>query len=130
MKILIADDSKLLRERIKELLLNVSDKLTIIEAENSIEAFNSISESKPDIGIFDIRMPGGSGLELLNKVRKNKIDMKIIILTNYPDSEYRKISLNNGADYFLSKSDEFDLIGNIIKSYLNDYDSSFINWML
>ena len=70
MKILIADDSFLIRERLKELLSDILKIEDFIEAENSVETIKLISETIPDIVILDIRMPKGGGLEVLNKINK------------------------------------------------------------
>ena len=73
MKIIIADDSSLLRDRIKSLLNGLKEKLVLYEAENGVEALQLIEDKKPDQAILDIRMPEMNGIEVLKKVRELKM---------------------------------------------------------
>jgi DNA-binding NarL/FixJ family response regulator len=108
MKIIIADDSSLLRDRIKSLLNGLKEKLVIYEAENGVEALKLIKDKKPDLAILDIRMPEMNGIEVLKKIRELKMKTKVCILTSYPYPQYRKRCHEAGADYFLSKTDDFE----------------------
>jgi len=72
-KIIIADDSSLLRDRIKSLLNGLKEKLVLYEAENGVEALQLIEDKKPDQAILDIRMPEMNGIEVLKKVRELKM---------------------------------------------------------
>jgi YesN/AraC family two-component response regulator len=119
MKIVIADDSSLWRERIKGILVNNKCVSEVYEAENGVEAFKLIIEKEPDIAILDIRMPEMSGIDVLMKIRQLKMKVKIIILTNYPYPQYKNRCMEKGADYFLSKSDDFEET-NIIKMITNE----------
>jgi YesN/AraC family two-component response regulator len=117
MKIVIADDSSLLRERIISLLNGSSKNLVIYEAENGKDALNIIRQKKPDLAILDIRMPEMSGIEVLKKIRELKIKTRICILTNYPYPQYRKKCFEEGADYFLDKNIDFLQIYEIISKF-------------
>jgi DNA-binding NarL/FixJ family response regulator len=110
MKIVIADDSSLWRDRIKSLLIDINDVFGVSEAENGVVALQIIVEKKPDLAIIDIRMPEMNGIELLKKIRELKMNVKIIMLTNYPYPQYRKRCIEAGADYFLSKTEDFENI--------------------
>jgi YesN/AraC family two-component response regulator len=70
MKIVIADDSSLMRDRIKSLLNSISNISMIYEAKNGMEALQLIMENEPDLAILDIRMPEMNGIDLLKKIRK------------------------------------------------------------
>jgi DNA-binding NarL/FixJ family response regulator len=110
MKIVIADDSTLLRERIKSLLNCLEEKLVIYEAENGMEALQLIEDKKPDLAILDISMPEINGIEVLKKIKESKLKTKVCILTNYPYPQYKKSCIEAGTDYFLSKSEDFENI--------------------
>jgi DNA-binding NarL/FixJ family response regulator len=118
-KIVIADDSSLLRERIKSLLNGLKEKLVIYEAENGLEALKLIKDKKPDLAILDIRMPEMNGIEVLKKIRELKIKVKVCILTNYPYPQYKRKCFEAGADYFLSKTEEFEDIKIVITELAN-----------
>jgi YesN/AraC family two-component response regulator len=114
MRIVIADDSSLWRERIRSTLVTIAGISEIYEARNGAEALGLIIEKEPDIAILDIRMPEMNGLELLLKIRelrlkgKTKVKIKIWMLTSYPYPQYKKRCMEEGADYFLSKTEDFN----------------------
>ena len=116
MKIVIADDSSLLRDRIKSLLNSINNNPIVYEAENGVDALQLIREKEPDLAILDIRMPGMNGIEVLKKIRELKMKVKVCILTNYPYPQYRKRCLEAGADFFLSKTEDFEEINIIINN--------------
>jgi DNA-binding NarL/FixJ family response regulator len=118
MKIVIADDSSLLRERIKSLLNDINDVFVVGEAENGLEALRLIREKEPDLAILDIRMPEMNGIEVLKKIRELKIKVKVCILTNYPYPQYKRKCFEAGSDYFLSKTEEFEDIKIVITEML------------
>jgi DNA-binding NarL/FixJ family response regulator len=120
MKILIADDSSLLRDRIKSLLNSLNHNPMIYEAENGVDALQLIREKKPDLVILDIRMPEMNGIQVLKEIRKLKIKTKVCILTNYPYPQYKKRCFEAGADYFLRKTEEFEEIEIIVSDMLRD----------
>jgi DNA-binding NarL/FixJ family response regulator len=119
MKIVIADDSALWRDRIKSLLIDIDEVFVVSEAKNGADALQIIREKEPDLAILDIRMPEMNGIELLKKIRELKMNVKIIILTNYPYPQYRKRCLETGADYFLSKTEDFEDIKIVISEMAN-----------
>lgn len=113
-KILLVDDIEIIRERIKTLLKQIPATLSLIEAGDANEAVLQLISVKPDAVILDIRMPGRNGLELLKEIKKVCPSARTIILTNYPYPQYRKKCFELGADYFLSKSTEFENLLSII----------------
>lgn len=109
-KLIIVDDSELLRSRIKTLIASVNNVKLVAEASNSVEGLQLIKMYKPDILVLDIRMPGENGLDVLENVKKTYKRMKVLIITNYPNDQYKNIALKFGADYFINKSTEFEKI--------------------
>jgi len=119
MKIIIADDSKLLRDRIK-LLFSSYENLSIVgEAETGTEALQLIRETDPDLAIIDIRMPELNGIEVLKKIRESGPRPKICMLTNYPYKQYRDRCLTEGADYFFDKNQNIEQLTELITSLAN-----------
>ena len=114
MKVVIADDSSLLRDRIKSLLNSINDISMVYEAKNGVEALQLIMEKEPDLAIIDIRMPEMNGIEVLKQIRKLNMKTRVCILTSYPYPQYRKRCLEAGADYFLSKIEDFEEIEIVI----------------
>jgi DNA-binding NarL/FixJ family response regulator len=108
MNVVLVDDSLLVRERVASIISEIPSAKVIGEAGNSIEAMEVVRKTKPDVVILDIKMPGESGLQVLRKLKNEFGELRIIMLTNYSDSQYKAECLMHGADYFLCKSDEFN----------------------
>lgn len=119
MKIIIADDSSLLRERIKVLLKDFENVSIVGEAVNGKEALQLIIQTNPDVAIIDIRMPEINGIEVLKKVRETGSCLKIIILSNYPYKQYRERCMAEGADYFFDKNQDSAKLTEVIFQLAN-----------
>jgi DNA-binding NarL/FixJ family response regulator len=110
MKIVIADDSPLLRERIKSLVLSVQNVEIVGEAADGMEALKLIEDTDPDLAILDIRMPALSGIDVLKKIKESGRRTKVCILTNYPYPQYKERCMAGGADFFFDKNQDFQKI--------------------
>lgn len=108
MRLLIADDSEILRSRLIEMLNHIPGIEIVGEVENGVDAVVFADRLKPDVIILDIRMPDADGILALESIRRSNSISKIIILTNYPYPQYKQKCLEAGADYFFSKSEEID----------------------
>lgn len=120
MKILIVDDSLIIQDRVSDMITEETNYEIVGHAYNTEEGKGLTKKLKPDVVISDIRMPGGGGMEFLKFINKNKISTKIIIITNYPYSQYRDKALELGADYFLSKSDDLERLVPVLNE-INDF---------
>jgi DNA-binding NarL/FixJ family response regulator len=116
-KVFIADDSLIVRERLVMLFDELSGVEMVGQAEHVAEAISAIRKLQPDVVILDIRMPGGSGIDVLRNIKLNRVGPLVIMLTNYPFPGYRQKCLQAGADFFLDKSTEFDQIPALIERF-------------
>ena len=123
MKVFIADDSAVVRERLIEMLSELPEIEIIGQAEDGLETINSIPKLKPDVVILDIHMPGGNGIEVLRNIKKNEPVPLVIILTNYSYPQYRKKCMDLGADYFFDKSTEFEKVTEVCQQLIQDFQS-------
>jgi DNA-binding NarL/FixJ family response regulator len=114
MRVLIVDDSKIVCDGLQQMLTNIADVVIVGQAHNAEDAIASISKSKPDVVILDIRLPGLSGIDVLKDIRDKKLPILIIMLTNYTYPQYRKKCEELGADYFFDKVAEIEMIPNVI----------------
>lgn len=114
MRVLIADDSDLIRDRLQQMLRNIGQVEIVGSFSNGFETLAGIRRLKPDLAIIDIKMPWRTGLEVLKEIREEKIDIKIILLTFYSSDYYRKQAIQYGADYFFSKVDDFEKISLVV----------------
>lgn len=108
MKIFIADDSTIVRERLIDMLSGLKDLEVVGQAEDGLQAIDSIRRLKPDAVVLDIQMPNGSGIDVLQNIKMEGPTPIVIILTNYSYSQYRKRCMDAGADFFFDKSTEFE----------------------
>jgi DNA-binding NarL/FixJ family response regulator len=115
MKVFIADDSRVVVERLAGLLDEVPGARLVGQAGNVPAAVNGIQKMKPDAVILDLHMPGGSGLDVLRAIRSDHPDLYVLICTNYPYPEYREECLAAGANLFLDKSADFEKIPSILR---------------
>lgn len=110
MRVLLADDSDLILERLAEILVAFKQLEIVASLNNGNDTLNAIRTLKPDIAIIDIRMPGLNGIEVLTEIKKEDSDTKFIILSFYSADYYRKLANHAGADYFFNKAEEFDRV--------------------
>lgn len=111
MKVFLVDDSIVIRQRLKRMLADVAEVQVIGESGDSQEAITAILKQKPNAVLLDIHLlGGGSGIDVLQTLKKIIPAPAVIILTNYPYPQYRQKCLEAGADYFFVKSTEFDQV--------------------
>jgi DNA-binding NarL/FixJ family response regulator len=122
-KVFIADDSPIVRERLVTMLDELAGIKIVGQAENVAEAISAIRNLQPDVVILDIQMPGGSGIDVLRNVKQAELAPMVIILTNYPYQKHRQKCLNAGADFFLDKSIEFDQIPKLLEGFKQGSES-------
>jgi len=115
MKIFIADDSAVVRERLIEMLSELPEIEIIGQAQDGLEATNLIKKLNPDVVILDIRMPRENGIDVLQNIKRDKQVPIVIMLTNYPYPQYRKKCMEAGADFFFEKSTEFEKVMGVLK---------------
>ena len=118
----IVDDSKIVRDRLVTLLSDLKKIEVIGQAKSTRQAIVAIRKLKPDVVILDIRMPGGSGIDLIPNIKKDKSSPVIIMLTNYPYPQYRKKCLDAGADFFFDKSAEFEKVIKVCQRLKSKFD--------
>jgi DNA-binding NarL/FixJ family response regulator len=120
MKIFIVDDSKIVVERVRNLLSNIEGLEFIGQATNANDAVEAILRLKPDVVILDIRLIGEDGLSVLERIKKEHSPPIVIVLTNYPYSQYRKKCRELGADYFFDKVTEITSFVKVLRTLAQD----------
>lgn len=123
MKILIVDDSELLRESLISLISELPKIEKIAQAQDAKQAMTSFQEFNPDVVVLDIRLSDGNGIDVLQKIKEQKAALPVIMFTNYPYPQYRKKCIEAGADFFFDKSTEFLKVLDVIKEYTQKKDS-------
>lgn len=120
MKVLIADDSIVIVERLVDLLKEVPGVQFVGQAGDVQAAIRSVEEKKPDTLILDLQMPGGSGLDVLRAIRPAHPSLHVMVCTNYNSPQYREECIAAGTDIFVDKSTEFEKIPAILSEWIDD----------
>lgn len=101
MRVLIAEDEISTAKALKILLEKARYSVDIVH--DGLQAWEYVSLSTYDVVVLDIMMPGLSGLEVLDKIRKNHITVPVMLLTAKSEIEDRVAGLEAGADDYLPK---------------------------
>lgn len=110
-RIVLADDHKVLREGLRALLTDEGDMTVVAEAGTVDEAVEVIEKFLPDVAVMDLGMPGGSGLDAIRKIRQKKLATKIVVLSMHSGREMVMQVLQAGSDGYVPKSSaHLDLI--------------------
>lgn len=120
MKVLIADDSAIVRERIIAMLSEIKEVRIVGEAQNADETVELTLKLEPDVVILDIRMPG-NGISVLPKIKDSKNAPIVIMFTNYPYEQYEKKCMEAGAEYFFDKSVGIKEVIKILNQLISDF---------
>lgn len=105
-KVMLADDHLLMREGIRK-LLEFDGKIKVVdEAGDGEECLEKLKKSKPEVLLLDINMPKKNGLEVLQKIKDENIDVKVLILTVHIEIEYLLKAVDIGADGYILKDSE------------------------
>ncbi|MGI6588873.1 MAG: response regulator transcription factor [Peptococcia bacterium] len=102
LKIVLCDDSMLVRKQLKEILTDAGVK-TILEASNGNEALPLIKKHNPQIVFLDIVMPVMNGIETLKEIKKFNSTTKVIMITSSGTQTHLKTALEEGAYDFIQK---------------------------
>ncbi|MBC7905078.1 MAG: response regulator transcription factor [Gemmatimonadaceae bacterium] len=113
-KILIVDDSEIIKDRVSEMLGELENVESVTKAGSFDEAVSVLSTAIPDILLLDINLPDKSGIDLLRHINENAWKMHVIMVSNQANSYYRSVCKKLGATDFVDKSADFDRLPQII----------------
>lgn len=117
MKVFVVEDSAAVRERLIEMIGEIEHIEVVGEAATYDTAVAGIMNTRPDVAILDIKLAddAGSGIDVLNKIRRGLPGIRAIVLSNYVTPQHLKASADAGAEYFLDKSADFERISEILE---------------
>ncbi len=121
MKVLIADGSALIRERLVEVINAAGVAEVIGQSNNGVEAITDVWRLDPDVVVLDIHLPHGNGIEVLKKIKKHQPSISVIMLAWSDDPLYREACLALGADAYINKASEFYKIGETLERLNNGH---------
>ncbi|MEK9149280.1 MAG: response regulator transcription factor [Candidatus Desantisbacteria bacterium] len=108
LRVIIADDHTIFRQGLSGLLKSKEGIIVTGEAGDGDSALGLICETKPDIAILDISMPGISSLDIINEIQKEGLNTKVIFLTMHTNPEIVEQFIKAGASGFIPKDNAFE----------------------
>ena len=102
-RVLIADDHKIVRDGLKRILAGTSDVQVSAEAASGEEALALVKTQDFDVVMLDMSMPGLSGLDLIKRLRIEKPKLRILVLSMHGEQQYAARALRAGAAGYLNK---------------------------
>lgn len=124
LKVLIADDSPVIVQRLREMISELDFVSSVGYAKDGAETLALVEFMNPDVILLDIHMPGVNGLQVLDEVRKQMKEIKVILITNHPDEDLKSQCLQRGADFIIDKSNEFDRIPELLNFRIRRAEAS------
>lgn len=116
MKVFLVEDSAPLCERLIEIIEAEGEHAVVGQAANYDDAVHGITATRPDVGIFDIKLERGNGIDALAEAKRRLPQLVGIVMSNYASPQHVKASADAGAQFFLDKSADFERINEILSS--------------
>ncbi len=122
-RIFLADDEIWEMKGMKKIIQQMGLPLQVIgEAEDGISAWEGLKQKKPDILLADIRMPGYNGLELVQRIRQEGLETKIIFISGYAEFSYAQKALRMGVSDYLIKPVEEEELKEVLEELISELD--------
>ncbi|HLJ44725.1 MAG TPA: response regulator transcription factor [Bryobacteraceae bacterium] len=114
-RVVIAEDQAMVLGALAALLENEGDIQVVGQARNGQEALQRVLSDKPDVLLTDIEMPGCSGLELAAEIKRQRIPVRVIILTTFARAGYLRRALDAGVAGYLLKDAPSETLANAVR---------------
>ena len=118
-RMLIADDHPVVRQRLRELLADGFPTAMVGEASDTTSLIRAAMESEWDIIISDLAMPGGGGLYALERLKSERPEVPFLIVSTYSEDQYASRAINSGAEAFINKDNVDELLVKTIQDVLD-----------
>jgi DNA-binding NarL/FixJ family response regulator len=115
-RVLVADDHKIVRDGLKRILAGAADLQVAAEAANGDEALALVKARDFDVAMIDMSMPGLAGMDLIKRLKIEKPKLRILVLSMHGEHQYAARALKAGAAGYLNKDSAAEaLVGAIRK---------------
>jgi DNA-binding NarL/FixJ family response regulator len=115
LKLLLVDDSKEILDEFSKIFGLIQGIEIVGKARSEDEALHLFTTLQPDMVCLDIRLQQGNGLDILHRIKKDKPDTIVFMITNYPYNGLHKKCLELGAEFFFDKSRDIQKVVQIIE---------------
>jgi len=116
LRVVIVEDSPMIRARLAESLADIPNLQIVGEAESEADAVLLLRQGKWDATVLDLQLKKGTGLGVLKAIPlgTRPMDAKVIVFTNFAFPQYKERSLSLGADFFFDKAREFNRVREVL----------------
>ena len=118
LQILVTDDHAVIRQGLKQILLDGFGKVDVSEAQNAHEALEQIWKKELDAVVMDITMPGRSGLDIFREIKSARPKLPVLFLSMHEEDQFAVRALKAGAAGFISKECAPHELVNAVKKIL------------
>jgi DNA-binding NarL/FixJ family response regulator len=118
MKVFIVEDSEIVRGHLQSMLSDIPGVELVGYAGDELGAIERIDALRPDAVTLDLSLQPGSGIAVLENIKKHHAEIKVIVLTNYTDEFYANSCKNAGADCFFDKTFQFSRVRSALWSWV------------
>lgn len=118
-KIIVADDHQIVREGLKRIISECSDMTLVAEAEDANSVFAQCDSHEVDVLLLDVSMPGPGFLDTLSRVNGKHPNIKVLVLSVYPENHYAVRAIKAGASGYLTKNHSSEELANAIRHISN-----------
>jgi CheY-like chemotaxis protein len=114
LSVLLVEDSKVLAERLSEVLAGISglDLMAVVDTEAA--ARGAVEDGQIDVILLDLHLRQGTGFGVLRGITRQGKRPVVVVLTNYDLAEYRRTATALGAQYFLDKVRDMDQLPDVM----------------
>jgi DNA-binding NarL/FixJ family response regulator len=120
MKVMLADDHRIVREGLRSLLESQPDMQVVAEAADGRQAVEMARDLSPDVVVMDVAMPQLNGIEATRQIFASEPTMKVVALSMHSDRRYVSEALKAGASGYVLKDGAFDELITAIRSVVAD----------
>ncbi len=117
LRVLLVEDSPLIRERLIESISTLANVAIVGHADTASDAIDALQSMACDVVVLDLQLKAGHGFNVLAALRAlpDRPRVTVIVLTNFASSAYRERSMQGGADYFFDKALDYDRVTEVLE---------------
>jgi len=117
-RLLLAEDQVMIREALAALLSFEGDMVVVAQVGRGDEVLRAAQDSRPDVAVLDIEMPGMDGLAAAAELKRDRPDIKVVILTTFGRPGFLRRAMESGVSAFLVKDSPADKLAQTIRRVL------------
>lgn len=118
MMVYLVEDSPAIRERLREMVMELDPGVSVLEAASPDVAIKGIVEKRPELVVLDLKLEGGSGLDVLREVNEKLLDTRVIVFSNQASPPYRKKCMVLGAAGFFDKARDYERVRDKVRQVI------------